>query len=139
MKKKVLVNVPFDVIAKAKTFGDTLLFTGDTFEATEVVAGERCNNGGEYGFTSVFTKTSVPGIYFWERTTTSEFNCGTGPQGFVLLTKSMVDKILVASKKVTDEFEKRWDDYQWGDGGYPYYTGYSCEAEIAAIIASVNN
>ena len=57
----------------------------------------------------------------------------------MLLTKSMVDKILVASKKVTDEFEKRWDDYQWGDGDYPYYTGYSCEAEIAAIIASVNN
>lgn len=134
MKKE---KIPFDVIVKANKLGDTR-FTGDSFEVTEVVSGDKCSNGGEYGFSSVFTKTSVPGVYFWERTTTSEFECGTGPQGFVVLTNSMVARIMDASKKVTDEFDERWDDYQWGDGDYPYYTGYSCEAEIAAIIAEKN-
>lgn len=130
-------KIPFDVIVKANKLGDTR-FTGDSFKAVEVVAGEKCNNGGEYGFSSVFTKTSVPGVYYWTRTTTSEFECGTGPQGFVALSNDMVDRILAESKKVIDAADEMWMNYQWGDGDYPYYTGDSCEAEIAAIIKENN-
>ena len=132
-------KIPEVLIAMAKMTPTEDLYTGDSFTVTEIVSGDKCNNGGEYGFASVFTKTKVPGIYFWDRETTCDFSpCGTGPQGFVILTNPMVDRILAASKKVTDEFDKRWDDYQWGDGDYPYYTGYSCEAEIASIIAEEN-
>ena len=135
MKKKI----PFDVVEKAKKLGEAC-FTGDTFEVAEVVAGERCNNGGEYGFTSVFMRTSVPGVYHWTRMTTCDFDeCGTGPQGYVVLTENMVVQILAASKRITDAAREAWMKYHWGNGDYPRYTGDSCESEIAAIIAAGNS
>ena len=122
-----------DLVAIAKNMTD--IFDGGSFSVTEVVAGEKCNNGGEYGFASVFTKTSIPGIYFWDRETTCDFDwCGTGPQGFVILTNKKVARIRAASKRITDAAREAWDKYQWGNGNYPRYTGDSCEAEIAAII-----
>ena len=133
MKEKV----PFDVIVKANKLGDTR-FTGDTFEVVEVVVGEKCSNGGKYGFTSIFMRTKVPGVYYWIRSTTSEFNCGTGPQGYVVLTENHVKRILEASKRINDAAVEAWLKYRWGDGDYPRYTGDSCEAEIAAIIAENN-
>ena len=133
MKEKV----PFDVIVKANKLGDTR-FTGDAFEVVEVVAGKKCSNGGEYGFTSIFMRTKVPGVYYWIRSTTSEFNCGTGPQGYVVLTENQVKRILEASKRINDAAVEAWLKYRWGDGDYPRYTGDSCEAEIAAIIAENN-
>lgn len=89
---------PEDVMAASRRLANCL-FTGDSFEVVEVVAGEKCNNGGEYGFYSAFTKTSVPGVYYWSRRTTSEFDCGTGPQGYVVLTDNMVERIVAESKK----------------------------------------
>ena len=132
-------KIPEDLIAKANALSTTVRFTGDTFEVVEVVAGEKCSNGGEYGFTSIFMRTKVPGVYYWIRETTSEFNCGTGPQGYVVLTENMVKRILAVSKRITDAAYEMWEEYQWGDGDYPRYTGDSCEAEIAAIIAAGNS
>lgn len=129
------MKIPAKIIKRrAKLRGD--LYTGDTFEVTEVVAGERCNNGGEYGFTSIFSRTPISGIYFWRRTTTCDFDeCGTGPQGYVVLTKSIVERILAVSKRINDAAVEAWMKYQWGDGDYPRYTGDSCLADIEAIIA----
>lgn len=132
-------KIPEDLIAKANALGDTR-FTGNSFTVTEIVPGDKCNNGGEYGFASVFTKTSVPGVYYWTRTTTCDFaECGTGPQGYVVLTENMVDRILTASERITDAALEAWQRYQWGDGDYPRYTGDSCESEISAIITAGNS
>lgn len=132
------MKIPAKIIKRAKLRGDDL-YTGDSFEVTEVVSGDKCSNGGEYGFSSVFTKTSVPGIYFWERTSTCDFDdCGTGPQGYVVLTNNMVDSILKESKKITDAADELWQEYQWNNGNYPRYTGDSCRDEIAAIIKENN-
>ena len=128
-------KIPEDLIAKANALSTTVRFTGDTFEVVEGAAGEKCSNGGEYGFASVFKKTAVPGIYFWERTCTCDFDgCGTGPQGYVVLTKEKVFRMLEEEKRITSAAKVAWDRYQWGSGEYPRYTGYSCEAEIAAIL-----
>ena len=133
------MKIPAKIIKrKAKLRGDDL-YTGDSFRVTEVVPGDKCNNGGEYGFYSVFSQTPISGVYFWRRTTTCDFDeCGTGPQGYVVLTKSIVERILKESKKITDAADEMWEEYHWGDGDYPRYTGDSCEAEIAAIIAENN-
>lgn len=136
-------KVPFDVIVKANKLGDTR-FTGDTFEVVEVVSGEKCSNRREYGFTSIFMRTKVPGVYYWIRSTTSEYNCGPQyyvaltEQGYVVLTENQVKRILEASKRINDAAVEAWLKYRWGDGDYPRYTGDSCEAEIAAIIAENN-
>lgn len=131
-------KIPEDLIAKANKLGDAR-FTGDSFKVTEVVPGDKCNNGGEYGFYSVFSRTPISGIYFWWRTSTCDFDaCGTGPQGYVVLTDNMVARIIDASKSITDEFDERWEDYQWGDGNYPRYTGDSCFATISDIISEIN-
>ena len=133
-------KIPEVLIAMAKMTPTEDLYTGDSFTVTEIVPGDKCNNGGEYGFTSVFTKTKVPGIYFWDRETTCDFSpCGTGPQGFVILTNPMVDRIITASERITDAALEAWQRYQWGDGDYPRYTGDSCASEIAAIISAGNS
>lgn len=133
-------KIPEVLIAMAKMTPTEDLYTGDSFTVTEIVPGDKCNNGGEYGFASVFTKTKVPGIYFWDRETTCDFDgCGTGPQGYVVLTKEKVFRMLEEEKRITSAAKVAWDRYQWGSGEYPRYTGYSCEAEIAAILNEGNN
>ena len=93
---------------------------------------------GECGFYSIFRKTRTPGIYYWIRTSSSEFDCGTDPQEYIVLTNNMVKKILSASKKKTDAEERMCYRYQWEDGDYPQYSGDSCETEITDIIKENN-
>jgi len=65
-----------------------LFITNSPITFTNVVAGEKCHNGGEYGFyTRYYPIAGFDGIYAVETITTCEFdNCGCGFEGIKPLT-----------------------------------------------------
>ena len=68
----------------------------------DVVAGSRHNDGGEYGFYTVYTPIpSHDGIYNVGTSCTCEFDkCGTGYQGIRALTETEFKKLKKASDKI---------------------------------------
>lgn len=69
------------------------LFTGDGFRTTLVEAGEKSNNGGDYGFYMEYRKTEVDGLYEVSSYTTCDFdNCGTGFECYTWLDNEYVEK-----------------------------------------------
>lgn len=68
------------------------LYTGDGFTIEDIPAGEKCNNGGEYGFYTNYRKTDIDGLYKVSTWTTCDFdNCGTGFQGYNWISKVEFD------------------------------------------------
>lgn len=81
---------------KAKPEGE--LYTGSSFSVTDVIPGEKCNNGGEYGFYTDYIQTDIPGLYAVETSCTCDFDrCGTGFEGLHWLTLEDYDRITTAS------------------------------------------
>ena len=67
---------------------DSDIYTGEGFRITYEEPGDKCNNGGEYGYYTDFRKTEIPGLYDVESWTTCDFDsCGTGFEGFAWLTE----------------------------------------------------
>ena len=79
------------------------LYTGDGFTIEDIPAGEKCNNGGEYGFYTNYRKTDIDGLYKVTTWCTCDFDdCGTGFQGYEWISK--------------EEFENFYDSdnfYDW--------------------------
>ena len=79
------------------------LYTGEGFTIEDIPAGEKCNNGGEYGFYTDYRKTDIDGLYEVTTWCTCDFDdCGTGFQGYEWMTK--------------EEFENFYDSdnfYDW--------------------------
>lgn len=68
--------------------GDSNIYTGEGFRVTCEEPGDKCNDGGEYGYYMDFRKTEIPGLYDVESWTTCVFDsCGTGFEGFAWLTE----------------------------------------------------
>ena len=67
---------------------EELFVSKHKFSFTDVVAGEKCHNGGEYGFyTHYYPLAGFDGIYAVETTCTCDFdNCGCGFEGIKPLT-----------------------------------------------------
>jgi len=91
---------------------DGEMYTGKGFCVTDQVAGDKCNNGGEYGFYTDYVKTKIPGLYARKTWTTCDFDsCGTGFEGFEWLTVQEVEKIknesLEAVEELTNETGKQ--------------------------------
>lgn len=64
------------------------LYTGDGFTIEDIPAGEKCNNGGEYGFYTNYRKTDIDGLYKVSTWTTCDFDsCGPGFQGYIWISK----------------------------------------------------
>lgn len=60
---------------------DCELYTGEGFTIEDIEPGEKCNNGGEYGFYTNYRKTDIDGLYRVSTWCTCDFdNCGTGFQ-----------------------------------------------------------
>lgn len=59
-------------------------YLGEEFDIVTVVAGEKCNNGGEYGFWDTYSPVDgKPGVYRVTSGTSCDFDaCGTGFEGF---------------------------------------------------------
>nr|DAS84021.1 MAG TPA: hypothetical protein [Caudoviricetes sp.] len=67
---------------------DSYAYTGEGFRVTCEEPGDKCNDGGEYGYYMDFRKTEIPGLYDVESWTTCDFDsCGTGFEGFAWLTE----------------------------------------------------
>jgi hypothetical protein len=67
---------------------DSYAYTGEGFRVTCEEPGDKCNDGGEYGYYMDFRKTEIPGLYDVESWTTCDFDsCGTGFEGFTWLTE----------------------------------------------------
>ena len=91
---------------------DGEIYTGKGFRVTDQVAGDKCNNGGEYGFYTDYVKTKILGLYARKTWTTCDFDsCGTGFEGFEWLTVQEAEKIksesLEAVEELTNEASKQ--------------------------------
>lgn len=99
---------------------------------TDVVAGEKCHNGGEYGFYTLYSPIpEYPGIYRVSTGTTCDFDsCGCGYQGIRALTVREYRRLKKASDKVK-EIKKQVDLYEeWnpiccqnGNPGIGWFSG----------------
>ena len=93
---------------KASEFPEDVLavFDGNDDEYwkfTDVIPGDKSNNGGEYGFYSSYYPTNVKGVYEWYTSTTCDFDpCGTGRQGFVVLTKDDLGRLIANHEAVLE-------------------------------------
>lgn len=84
------------------------LYIGEGFTCTDVVAGEKCHNGGEYGFYTSYFPTKLAGIYEVVSECTCDFDrCGTGFEGYVILTRKKYKELISES----DEIEARGSLY----------------------------
>lgn len=90
---------------KAKPEGE--LYTGSSFIVTDVIPGEKCNNGGEYGFYTEYILTDIPGLYAMKTSCTCDFDrCGTGFEGLRWLTLEDYDRIVEKSLEPVTETAK---------------------------------
>ena len=90
---------------KAKPEGE--LYEGGSFIVTDVIPGEKCNNGGEYGFYTEYILTDIPGLYAMKTSCTCDFDrCGTGFEGLRWLTLEDYDRIVEKSLEPVTETAK---------------------------------
>lgn len=72
---------------------DSDIYTGEGFRITYEEPGDKCNDGGEYGYYMDFRKTEISGLYDVESWTTCDFDdCGTGFEGFAWLTERSAEQ-----------------------------------------------
>lgn len=89
--------------ALAYAKGKRLYISDRPIRFTDVVPGKLCNNGGEYGFYTVYYPIPEhPGIYRVYTETTCDFDaCGTGYEGIRALTVSEYRRL----RRYSDEIE----------------------------------
>jgi len=99
------VDVTDLIKAVAYATGKELYVSENDVVFTDTVGGEKCNNGGEYGFyTRYIPLTEYPGIYKVYTETTCDFDaCGTGYQGIRALTVREYRRLRRASDKIEAE------------------------------------
>ena len=80
------------------------LYKGEGFLCTDVVAGRKCRDGGQYGFYTEYTPTKLVGVYEVESSCTCTFDrCGTGFEGYVILHQNEYRKLIEASDRIESE------------------------------------
>lgn len=93
-----------DAVCQIRKLSKDKLYTGKEFTCTEVVPGEKCHNGGEYGFYTTYSPTTKSGIYKVESSCTCDFdNCGTGFEGYIVLTKNLFHHLISESEHIIEE------------------------------------
>jgi hypothetical protein len=91
----------FEAACKQADATEEPLYDGDDFSTTDVVAGEKCNNGGEYGFWTTYSRTMHPGVYRVVSHTTCDFDaCGTGYEGYQVITRLDFERMMAESERV---------------------------------------
>lgn len=79
------------------------LYIGEGFTCTNVVAGEKCHNGGEYGYTK-YTPTMLVGIYSMESSCTCDFDrCRARFEGYAILTQKKYKELISESARIEAE------------------------------------
>lgn len=83
---------------------DDLFTSSEEIKFTNVVAGKKCCDGGEYGFYTIYTPANFPGVYKVRTETTCDFDrCGTGPCGFEALSTSKYKILRAESDRIEAE------------------------------------
>ena len=105
---KVLASIEYwqenEDMKKALAYaeGKKLHVSLEPIRFTDVYPGEKCNNGGEYGYFTHYTPIpEYPGIYRVRTSCTCDFDrCGTGYQGIRALTVREYRRLRKASDEV---------------------------------------
>jgi hypothetical protein len=91
----------FEAACKQADAAEEPLYDGDDFSTTDVVAGEKCHDGGEYGFWTTYSRTTRPGVYRVVSHTTCDIDaCGTGYEGYAAITLSDFQRLMAESDRV---------------------------------------
>ena len=102
-----LLNDLQEVVHTFQAKPEEELYMGCSFSVTDVIPGEKCHNGGEYGFYTDYIQTDIPGLYAVETSTTCDFDrCGTGFEGLRWLTLEDYSRIAAASLEPLTETAK---------------------------------
>jgi len=105
MKKNELIKQEAKEIKKAilQARNKRLHVSKKDIVFVDVVPGNKCNNGGEYGFYTRYSPIpGHPGIYRVYTETTCDFDdCGTGYEGIQYLTEEQYQEL----RKASDEIE----------------------------------
>lgn len=108
-REEALLQAEWEAACKeASTYSedDLAVFDGNDDEYwkfVDVLPGERCNNGGEYGFYSSYYPTDRKGVYEYYTSCTCDFDeCGTGRKGFVVLTKDDLARLCEDEEEVLE-------------------------------------
>lgn len=87
-------------VEKLLADGVELYVSDEPIRFTDEVAGNKCSDGGEYGFYSTYYPTEIEGMYEYYTSTTCEFDsCGTGYEGLVILTQDKYEYFANEEKK----------------------------------------
>lgn len=74
------------------------LYNGDAFSVTDTVAGEKSNDGGEYGFWTDYLPTDHVGVYRMIADTTCELPIsGIGYKGYTVITAAEYNRLMAQS------------------------------------------
>lgn len=91
-------------------------------DLTDVVPGDRCNNGGEYGFYTSLQSTEHPGVFWrWTWTTCDFDRCDTtGYEGgeYVVYTQAELDAAIEESEAIKAAGSLYGDNYYDDDDDY---------------------
>lgn len=104
-----LLNDLQEVVFTYKAKPEDELYTGSSFSVTDVIPGEKCHNGGEYGFYTDYIQTDIPGLYAVETSTTCDFDgCGTGFEGLHWLTLEDYNRVVEKSLEPVGETDRTY-------------------------------
>ena len=104
-----LLNDLQEVVFTYKAKPEDELYTGSSFSVTDVIPGEKCHNGGEYGFYTDYIQTDIPGLYAVETSTTCDFDrCGTGFEGLHWLTLENYNRVVEKSLEPVGETDRTY-------------------------------
>ena len=91
----------FEAACKQADAAEEPLYDGDDFSTTDVVAGEKCHDGGEYGFWTTYSRTTHPGVYRVVSHTTCDIDaCGTGYEGYQTITRLDYERMMAESERI---------------------------------------
>lgn len=85
-------------------------YVADKFEICDKAPGEKCWNGGEYGFYSVYNASPVSGVYYVTTYTTCDIdNLGTGFEGVEYVSKDRYKELREMEAEILEEAEREYD------------------------------
>ena len=98
-KEYMTVEERYDMMRKftsypPQAFNEDFSDIGDHMIFTTQEPGDKCHDGGEYGFYDHYVKTSIPGWFYNYTSTTCDFDpCGTGFQDIVSLNRFNIEEL----------------------------------------------
>lgn len=99
MMREFTLNPPQPVNEDFSAIGDHMRFTTQE-------PGDKCHDGGEYGFYDHYVKTSIPGWFYNYTSTTCDFDpCGTGFQDIISLDMFDIEEL----KKKSSSWELNYN------------------------------